>query len=157
MPWANWFAVTFRSSRVGWAVALALVVGGGNAAASLPPPPRSPDDAAEPYVQDVRDLRGTVTVRRLRCRAPGQPDVAADFFLLGGGAQYRVGRLTYNAGARTVLAQGRTFPITRQYYDRYVGAGEAFSGLTLNAALGLWRIQGWQFRLGGVQYRCEVR
>lgn len=97
-----------------------------------------------------------VLVKHVRCQAPGAPDTVADVSLVRDGGRYRIGRVAYNDGARAVLDQGQTFPITRRAYERYVLAGEAFNEFGMNALLGLWRALGMRFRLDGVEYTCDV-
>ncbi|BDP43947.1 hypothetical protein DAETH_39160 (plasmid) [Deinococcus aetherius] len=97
-----------------------------------------------------------VTVKHVRCRSGGGPDTLADVFLVRRGAEYRIGRVAYNEGARAVLDQGRTFPVTRRAYERYVLGGEPFGEFGMNALLGLWRALGMRFRLNGAEYACRV-
>lgn len=97
-----------------------------------------------------------VTVRRVRCQAPGAPETVADVSLVRDGGLYRIGRVTYNDQARAVLDQGQTFPITRRVYNRYVLGGEAFNEGGLNTLLRVWSALGMRFRLNGNEYQCQV-
>ncbi|GMA14327.1 hypothetical protein E5F05_02145 (plasmid) [Deinococcus metallilatus] len=97
-----------------------------------------------------------VLVKHVRCQASGHPDTLADVSLIQQGGQYRIGRVTYNEGARAVLDQGQTFPITRRAYERYVLGGESFTEFGMNALLGLWRVLGMSFRLDDAEYHCTV-
>ena len=139
------------------ALALLALAAGGVGAQNATAPQKPPPSATREYVQQVRDMTGLpVTVKHVTCLSGGQPDTLAEVYLTRRGGLYQVGRLELNAKAKQVLEEGRKFPATRNYYDRYVVRGESFTSLSLNAVLAFWRLLGMRFELESGEYTCRV-
>lgn len=163
MPWENGFADTSAhpgrkaERRRAAMLVLLMLAGSGGSAENSPAPQKAASPETREYVQQVRDMTGLpVTVKHVSCLSGGQPDTLAEVYLIQRGGRYQVGRVELNARARQVLDEGRKFPTTRNYYDRYIVRGESFSGLSLNAVLGFWRLLGMRFTLESGEYTCQV-
>ncbi|WP_084045426.1 hypothetical protein [Deinococcus hopiensis] len=135
-------------------LALTLMLG---AVSAQSIPRTSSSQTAREYVQQVHDMTGLpVTVKHVACVSSGKPDTLAEVYLTEQRGLYRVGRMELNEKAKQVLDEGRKFPTTQNYYNRYVVRGESFSGLSLNALLGFWRLLGMRFKLDDGEYVCRV-